>query len=136
MKEIGTLFFLGLNACIDIRKKQISLVITGIYALAGIIWSLSHGRELWQILFSMGIGLFFLAISMITKGAFGVGDGLLLLALGTVLDGQELLMTACIGLFASAILAAVFLVVRKKGRKEEIPFVPFLLLGYLGGFYL
>lgn len=43
---------------------------------------------------------------------------------------------ACIGMLIAAVYAGVLLVICKKGRKTEIPLVPFLLFGYLGGLLL
>lgn len=69
-------------------------------------------------------------------GEIGMGDGVLLAALGTVLDVEEFLTMLLLGLLGSSIWALVLLAVFRKGRKTEIPFVPFLLLGYLGGILL
>ena len=38
--------------------------------------------------------------------------------------------------FSSAVYAGILLVILKKNRNTEIPFVPFLLMGYLGGVIL
>ena len=40
------------------------------------------------------------------------------------------------GMLIAAGYAGVLLVICKKGRKTEIPLVPFLLFGYLGGLLL
>ena len=58
------------------------------------------------------------------------------LALGMMLTTEWYLKMACIGMLAAAGYAGILLFICKKGRKTEIPLVPFLLLGYLGGFLL
>ena len=78
----------------------------------------------------------FLALSILSGGAMGAGDGLLLLALGLASDTGEYLGTLLGGIFLAAVWSGVLLVVFRKGRKTEIPFVPFLLFGYIGGLLL
>ena len=84
----------------------------------------------------VAISAFFLAVSVITKGALGMGDGWLMMALGTALETEEFLIMLLIGLGCSAVWAGILLVVLHRGRNAEIPFVPFLLLGYIGGVLL
>lgn len=43
-KEISILAFLGLNSLLDIKKKEISLWLTGFYGLAGILVSLQEEK--------------------------------------------------------------------------------------------
>ena len=124
--ETGILIFLGVNSWTDIRKREISLIFTGIFAIAGIIWRLSVA----------GVGLLFAGISVITKGALGMGDCLVLLALGTVMDMGDFFLMLLGAVFSSAVYAGILLVILKKNRNTEIPFVPFLLMGYLGGVIL
>ena len=73
---------------------------------------------------------------MITKGALGMGDCLVLLALGTVMDMGDFFLMLLGAVFSSAVYAGILLVILKKNRNTEIPFVPFLLMGYLGGVIL
>ncbi len=61
------------------------------------------------------------------------GDGLLFLSLGTVLSFEELLSAFLLGLFCCCFWGIVVLFLSGKGKKTEMPFVPFLMLGYIGG---
>lgn len=136
MKEACVLVLLGWNAWTDLKKKQISLVSVGVFSCYGVLQAVLGGEMGWKYFASLGVGVFFLLIGMMTKGALGLGDGLLLMALGTVLDPEELLMVSLIGLLLCAMAALVLLVVFRKGRNAEIPFVPFLLAGYVGGLFI
>lgn len=136
MREVFTFVFLGINAWTDWRKKQISLAAAGIYGGFGLIWSFWQGKWGWGMLLSVSVGFCFLLLSLLTDQAVGIGDGLLLTALGTVLEVEEMLFTVCIGLFAAAVWSLLLLTVWKKGRKAEIPFIPFLWIGYVGGCYI
>lgn len=75
-------------------------------------------------------------ISLFLTGCFGIlGIGFSIYAGRSLQDwmiptGVSLIMLAAAG------YAGILLFICKKGRKTEIPLVPFLLLGYLGGFLL
>ena len=62
-----------------------------------------------------------------------MGDGCILLALGTLLDTEIYIQMLCIGFFLAAFWSGILLVIRKKSRDTEIPLMPFLLAGYIGG---
>lgn len=134
--EAGILIFLGVNSWTDIRKREVSLGFTGIFAVAGIIWRLFSKGSLVEILPVAGVGLLFTGISVITGGALGMGDSLVLLALGTVMNMGDFFPMLLGAIFSSAACAGILLGILKKSRNTEIPFVPFLLLGYLGGLIL
>lgn len=136
MWEIGILVFLGVNSWTDIRKREISLLFTGIFAMAGMIWMLCSRKFSAEILLMAGVGLFFAGISVITRGALGMGDALVLLALGTVMEAEKFFTMLFGAVFCSAVWAGILLAVLKKKRNTEIPFIPFLMLGYLGGMIL
>lgn len=136
MWEIGILVFLGVNSWTDIRKREISLLFTGIFAMAGMIWMLCNRKFSAEILLMAGVGLFFAGISVITRGALGMGDALVLLALGTVMEAEKFFIMLFGAVFCSAVWAGILLAVLKKKRNTEIPFIPFLMLGYLGGMIL
>ena len=72
----------------------------------------------------------------LTGGEIGRGDGLAFLALAAMLTTGVFVKTVCIGLFLAAGYAGILLALCKKGRKTEIPLLPFLLAGYLGGILL
>ena len=65
-----------------------------------------------------------------------MGDAWVLLDLGIVLETGEFLITVCLGVLLSGGCAMILLALKKAGRRTEIPFVPFLLAGYVGGLLL
>lgn len=112
------------------------MVVIGIFAAAALLWNICAGVLSWERFISVGIGGFFLAVSLLTKGALGLGDGWLLMALGIGLDIGEFLTVLFVGMLGCALWAVVLMIVFRRGRNAEIPFVPFLLLGYVGGVLL
>ena len=133
VKELCTVVFLAMNSCLDIRRRESSLLLTVVYAGCGIICSILQGRKIQDVLIPAGIGILFLAAGLISRGAIGAGDCWILLALGALLDTETYIRMLCIGFFLAAFWSGILLVIRRKSRKTEIPLVPFLLAGYIGG---
>lgn len=86
-----------------------------------------------DVLLCAGTGLIVVGVSILTEGAVGMGDGWLIMALGTVVGPAEFFTMIFTAFMCSAIYAGVMLMIFRKKGYTEIPFVPFLLLGYLGG---
>lgn len=133
VKELCTVVFLAMNSWLDISRREISLLLTVVYAGCGIIYSILQGRKIQDVLIPAGIGILFLAAGLISRGAIGAGDCWILLALGALLDTETYIRMLCIGFFLAAFWSGILLVIRRKSRKTEIPLVPFLLAGYIGG---
>lgn len=133
VKELCTVVFLVMNSWLDIRRREISLLLTVVYAGCGIICSILQGRKIQDVLIPAGIGILFLEAGLISRGAIGAGDCWILLALGALLDTETYIRMLCIGFFLAAFWSGILLVIRRKSRKTEIPLVPFLLAGYIGG---
>ena len=136
MREFCVLVFLGLNSWMDIKKREISLVLATMLAAAGMIWTVYRGTVSIERLLPIMTGVSFLGISVITRGSMGMGDGWILLALGTVLMPEEFFSMLFAAMLISAAWAGILLWLFHKKGNTEIPFVPFLMLGYLGKLFL
>ena len=126
------LLFLGINSIRDIRKREIflPLTLTGI-AAGGLYTALTEGFTRSRIC-AVGIGSCFIAVSMLSSSQFGMGDALALTLLGMVLSPEELVFVLGLSFFLAFLVSAFLLLKDKATRKERIPFLPFLLAGYLG----
>ena len=133
MEKYGTLIFLLFSSFLDIRKREISIPVTSMFGLAGVAYSIKTGRTMTDYLIPLGIGILILGGSVLTRGQVGMGDGWMLLALGCMLRMECYIQMACIGMLLAAAYSGVLMLVFRKNRKTEIPLVPFLLLGYVGG---
>ena len=133
MERYGTLLFLLFSSFLDIRKREISIPVTLLFGLAGVVYSVRTGRTMTDYLIPLGIGILMLGGSVLTRGQVGMGDGWMLLALGCMLRMECYIQMACIGMLLAAAYSGVLMLVFRKNRKTEIPLVPFLLLGYVGG---
>lgn len=133
VKELCTVVFLAMNSWLDIRRREISLLLTVVYAGCGIICSIFAGKKNSGCA-DTGRDWYFVSCSGADKqGCDGAGDCWILLALGALLDTETYIRMLCIGFFLAAFWSGILLVIRRKSRKTEIPLVPFLLAGYIGG---
>ena len=136
MKELLVLLFLAFNAWSDWKERKILLTSVGVMLVLRILFLWNDFRVVSGIAGSMGIPFFFLVISLLTKGALGMGDVWIILVLGMYLEVWKLLLVLMSGLFLAAMYSGWCLLLGKKKRKSEIPFVPFLLFGYAGGLWI
>ncbi len=87
--------------------------------------------SIFSILCGMLLGLALILVSMVTRGSVGLGDGLLLVVTGVYLGGSRNLELLMIGLLLAAFWSLGLVVVKKKKGKQEIAFVPFLLISHV-----
>lgn len=117
------LFVFGIG---DIRRKSISAYALWAAFTAALLLRIFYIGDIAAGAAGSGVGICVCAISKISHGQIGAGDGLLLTATGLLLGfwmNMELFVT---GLFLCALFSAGVIVFRHKGRGHLIPFVPFL----------
>lgn len=125
------LIFIGICAFWDLKKEELPVVLLGAGFSSGwIISTLAGGLRLYEIALGSLLGGAVVVISLLSGKAIGPGDGLALAATGAYLGIYGNILLFLISLGISAVFAAVMLV-RKKGRKERFPFMPFMLGGYI-----
>lgn len=131
MEHICILSFLGINSCLDLRRRRISLIVTAFYAVLGIFY-LVLDRQRLPFLLAGGVpGLLLLCIGKASGGSLGLGDGLTVLVAGLYMGIWKALEWVTLAVLLAAVWAVVAMVCKKKGRKESFPFVPFLLAAYV-----
>lgn len=126
--------YLLLMAVYDIRKREIqmgiSLLTLAVLAVCQICWILC-GEEVWYLAFSgVTVGLFLTGLSKITRGQIGTGDGIVFIVSGTVLGFFENSILLFLSLIFAAVTGVCLILFRRVGRKDTMPFVPFIFAGY------
>jgi leader peptidase (prepilin peptidase)/N-methyltransferase len=118
-------------ALIDLDHKIIPNVITLPGVLVGLILSLRF-LPITPLTSLLGVligGTLFYLIALVSKGGMGGGDIKLIAMIGAFLGWHGTLFT----IFSSALLGAVvgisLMLLGKKGRKDKLPFGPFLSFG-------
>ena len=118
-------------AFIDLEHKIIPDVITfpGIIIGLAISIAMPHITLLNSFKgFVLGGGLFY-AIAIISRGGMGGGDIKLIAMVGSFLGWKNVLLTIFLGSFFGSIAGIALIILKKKNRKDMVPFGPFLSLG-------
>ena len=132
VQQLSVLAMLGGYSLSDIKNRNLHTFWMKIFFIEGFLMQIfTWGGNFRNLILPLlpGIGLFFL--SKLTKGSIGEGDGILVFISGLFLDVQEIWQVICAAVFTSAIFAMFLFFIAKKQIQYEMPFVPFLLVGYV-----
>lgn len=128
---IFTIIYLGLNAVNDIRKKQIILWTVPIYFMAGVCKFFFEGPENQKVLVVVGCLILLGGISILTRGSLGFGDVLIVVSIAIMMDMSCFFTTVGVGFLLMFVYSGACLMIKTVNRNTEIPFIPFLFLGYM-----
>lgn len=134
MQELGNVvlaFTLGINSMLDIWKRQISLMVTMAAACFGIGLSVSEGRLWNEIILAFVPGGICMLIAYVTKEAIGYGDVWVILALGCFFSFEKVIIICSVSFGVICMVGLCCFLVLHNKRRYELPFVPFLFVGYL-----
>ena len=118
---------------IDLDHQLIPDVISLPGIAVGLVASTVTGRPGWLdslIGILLGGGIFLLII-VASRGGMGGGDMKMGAMLGAFLGWQMALVAILVAILAGGVLAIGVLALRRKGRKDALPFGPFLAFGGL-----
>ncbi len=118
---------------IDIRTMEIPDGISVALAVAGILSFFIPGSVLWDRLLGIACAAGpLLLIHIFSKGAaMGMGDIKLMAAAGLMLGVKLSFFALFSAVLFGAAVSVILLALKLKGRKDEIPFVPFLSFGII-----
>lgn len=132
---IEVLLFLTGCAILDVKEKRISLFFAGAFAAVGVYMAAASGRGAVSCICAAAPGAALMAASLLTGGAIGFGDGIVVAVTGLFLEAESVLVACCLGFLLAAAAAGAMFIKRRRGR-DELPFLPFLLAGCAAGVYL
>lgn len=115
----------------DMKIKKIPLWISLGFGIFSFFYSVFCQREwisFWTALIPGGICLL---LSRCTREEIGYGDGVLLCSLGMFYTLEELLCICMSAFLFAGAAGLILLLFLKKSRKFELPFVPFIFLGWV-----
>lgn len=135
------LLVLGFVAALtDVRSKRVPnklvLSMLGIWILT-IVPQLFFQTEKTILIMASGLigflmaGLLFLIVYLISRKGLGGGDVKLMAVSGLYLGFNGVLPTMLYGSVLASLFAIILILVKKIGRKDAIPLVPFLYVGML-----
>jgi leader peptidase (prepilin peptidase) / N-methyltransferase len=122
---------------IDLERQIIPDVISLPGILAGVLANLTTGRVSWldSILgIAVGGGLFLVIIAA-SGGGMGAGDMKLGAMLGAFLGWKVVLLSIFVAVVLGGALAVALMASGLRGRKDPIPFGPFLAAGGAAGLF-
>jgi leader peptidase (prepilin peptidase) / N-methyltransferase len=74
-------------------------------------------------------GLFFYIVALVSRGGMGGGDIKLIAMIGAFLGWQGTFFTILMGALLGSVVGVGLMLLGKKGRKDKVPFGPFLSFG-------
>lgn len=123
---------LGAYGVEDLKKREITTPFLVIPAVLLISVQFFQQQQSWYTLWGgVAVGAAVLILSVLSRGRIGLGDGMVLLVTGIGLGGSQNLELLMISLLYAAFFSGFLLLVKRASKNGEIPFVPFLFLGYL-----
>ncbi|NLI11370.1 prepilin peptidase [Pelotomaculum propionicicum] len=122
---------------IDLRHYIIPDKLT-VFALAGGVILNIYTRDLTLFSSLLGLisaGAFLLLIAIVSKGGMGGGDIKFAAVIGLFLGWPQGLFAVFLSCMLAGMAGLVLLLTRVKGRKDAIPFGPFLCIGALAAIW-
>ena len=124
---------LSIITATDFEQYVIFDVMLVPFAATGILYTIHMGLPITgHIAASLGGGLVFLLLAIVTKGAIGGGDIKLIAAMGLWLGIRPLLSVIVYGFIAGGIAAFILLLTKQKSRHSYFAYGPYFALSGLG----
>ena len=116
---------------IDLEHQIIPDVITLPGIVTGVVANVATGSVSWldSVIGAIGAGALFFAIILASGGGMGGGDMKLAAMLGAFLGWQLTLVALFLAILGGGISVVAVSLKKKLGRKDPIPFGPFLAVG-------
>ena len=134
--DVAFAFLLTVIAFIDLDHQLVLNALTYPGTALGLAAALLHGRLGPAVVAGIGAGALLLLIVVASRGGMGLGDVKLAVLIGVFLASPAV---TAVALFLAFVLGGavgiVLLALRRRGRKDAIPFGPFLALGGLGALF-
>ena len=123
--------FLIVITFIDLRHMIIPDILVYPAILVGVLISIfkGYGFLFDSILGGIIGGFVIFLIVFLSRGGMGVGDIKLATMIGIFLGARYVIMTLILSFLVGGLVGILLLLFRIKGRKDPIPFGPFLSLG-------
>ncbi len=115
----------------DVLKKTISKFSIAVIIIAGIGYMVETGVCFVMSAGGLVMGLILVGISLTTKQAFGMADAVILLILGISMGLGNSISVLMIALFIVCGYSGIMLLLKKVNKKSQVPFLPFLFIGYI-----
>ena len=121
---------LSIQSLWDIKHREILISVSIMGVVAGLFVMIYTERDVVDFLFAfIPAGVCFI-FSKLSHGALGLGDAIVLAVIAFYYSLEQIL-SICIWAFSiAAVIALYLLIVARKKGDYQIPFVPFLWMGW------
>lgn len=127
-----TLGNLGFNTFFDVRYKNISVLCCALFSAGALIARLVMGGfDPAELVLSLLPGLFLALTVIISGGKVGMGDAIVFISLGFALPVTRIVPVMLTAMVLSALFSLGALILKKATLKSRIPFMPFVLSGFV-----
>ncbi len=116
---------------IDLKYHRLPNILTVPGIALGLLLSAGLGQIKSAVLGALAGGGVLFIVAVITRGGLGMGDVKLQAMVGAFLGLREMLISLTIGVILGGIIGFILLALRLKGRKDMVPYGPFLITGAL-----
>ena len=130
--RIAVILMLILLSISDLKSHTIPVLPVLVFAVVMAAVHLSAGDlPAVRIFTGMLPGLFLLAVSLASRSSIGTGDGIAAAACGAAIGLSSELESLTAALVLYCAFSIVLLIRKKAGRKDTLPFLPFLTAGHI-----
>ena len=130
--RIAVILMLILLSVSDLKSHTIPVLPVLVFAAVMAAVHLTAGDlPAVRIFTGMLPGLFLLAVSLASRSSIGTGDGIAVAACGAAIGLSSELVSLTAALVLCCAYSIVLLIRKKAGRKDTLPFLPFLTAGHI-----
>lgn len=131
-ERVLCIIFLTIGSISDCKKREIASIGPALMAGGVLLFRLQKGNlEIFEVSLALIPAILLWLLRLVSSRQIGFGDVLMVGALGIVCYFWRMLRILTFASIAVS-LVGIAIIVIKKGKKEmTIPFIPFLLLGFL-----
>ena len=122
---IQLIILLGIISIIDFSTKKIPVVVLVAMGIVGIASSFYAKQSIISVAVALIPGIVLMAAAFLTGEQIGYGD-----AAVVTLTADIVCSTMVMGLTIAGTISVILIASGRAGRKKQIAFTPFLLLGY------
>lgn len=127
---IQLIILLGIISIIDFSTKKIPVVVLIVMGSVGIASSIYAQQSIMSVAVALIPGIVLMAAAFLTREQIGYGDAAVVTLMGLFVTVDIVCSTMVMGLTIAGIISVILIASGRVGRKMQIAFTPFLLLGY------
>lgn len=117
----------------DLRYKEIpTIYLFGLWGFLFVMRIVENKGISKEILLGEVLGIILILISLVLKQSIGMGDGIVLCITGLIEGGLGNLTLFMNSLLIGVVVAVVLIFFKSYKRNNTIPFVPCILIAYIG----